>query len=160
MQQLGPVAMRLELKKGINNCSIINDSYSADLSSVTIALDFLSQQQQHAKRTVILSDILQSGRSEKDLYAEVAKLLQQRQVNRLIGIGERISHQQSIFQAAGIPEMIFYSTVDGFMNELNHLTFKDETILLKGARIFELEQLIACCSKKYIKLFWRSTLLQ
>ncbi|HEX6427651.1 MAG TPA: bifunctional UDP-N-acetylmuramoyl-tripeptide:D-alanyl-D-alanine ligase/alanine racemase [Niastella sp.] len=140
MQQLGPVAMRLELKKGINNCSIINDSYSADLSSFTIALDFLSQQQQHTRRTVILSDILQSGRSEKDLYAEVARLLQQRQVNRLIGIGERISHHQQIFQAAGIPELAFYFSVDAFIKELIHLPFKDETILLKGARIFELEQ--------------------
>ena len=140
MQELGPVAMRLELKKGINNCSIINDSYSADLSSFTIALDFLSQQQQHTRRTVILSDILQSGRSEKDLYAEVARLLQQRQVNRLIGIGARISHHQSIFQAAGIPELSFYSSIDAFIKEMNHIPFKEETILLKGARIFELEQ--------------------
>jgi Alr-MurF fusion protein len=141
MQQLGPVAMRLELKKGINNCSIINDSYSADLSSFTIALDFLSQQQQHEKKSVILSDILQSGRSEKDLYAEVARLLQQRQVSRLIGIGERISHHQNIFQTAGIPELAFYSSVDAFIKELSHIHFKDETILLKGARIFELEQI-------------------
>jgi alanine racemase len=141
MQELGPVAMRLELKKGINNCSIINDSYSSDLSSFTIALDFLSQQQQHGKRTVILSDILQSGRSEKDLYAEVARLLQQRQVNRLIGIGERINHHQLIFQSAGIPELSFYSSVDAFIKQLNHIPFKDETILLKGARIFELEQI-------------------
>lgn len=141
MQELGPVAMRLELKKGINNCSIINDSYSADLSSFTIALDFLSQQQQHEKKTVVLSDILQSGRSEKDLYAEVARLLQQRQVSRLIGIGERISHHQNIFNAAGIPELLFYSSVDAFIKELIHIPFKDETILLKGARIFELEQI-------------------
>ena len=141
MQELGPVAMRLELKKGINNCSIINDSYSADLSSFTIALDFLSQQQQHEKKTVVLSDILQSGRSEKDLYAEVARLLQQRQVSRLIGIGERITHHQNIFNAAGIPELLFYSSVDAFIKELIHIPFKDETILLKGARVFELEQI-------------------
>ncbi len=142
MELLGPVAMRLELKKGLNNCSIINDSYSADLSSFTIALDFLSQQQQHGRKTVILSDILQSGRSEKDLYAEVARLLQQRQVNRLVGIGERISHHQAVFQAAGIPELTFYSSVDAFIKELNnHIPFRDETILLKGARVFELEQI-------------------
>src|SRR5579872_1957198 len=65
VQQLVPIAMRLELKSGINHCSIINDSYSADLSSLGIALDFLSQQQQHARRTVILSDILESGREEE-----------------------------------------------------------------------------------------------
>jgi alanine racemase len=141
MQQLSHVAMRLELKKGINNCSVINDSYSADLSSFNIALDFLSQQHQHPKRTVILSDILQSGRNEKDLYTEMARSLQQRQVNRLIGIGERIMHHQSVFQAAGIEELAFYGSVEFFKKDFPHLHFKDETILLKGARIFELEQI-------------------
>jgi Alr-MurF fusion protein len=141
MQQLSHVAMRLELKKGINNCSVINDSYSADLSSFNIALDFLSQQHQHPKRTVILSDILQSGRNEKDLYTELARSLQQRQVNRLIGIGERIMHHQPVFQAAGISELAFYGSVEFFKKDFPHLHFKDETILLKGARIFELEQI-------------------
>lgn len=145
MLELGPVAMRLELKKGINNCSIINDAYSADLSSFNIALDFLSQQQQHEKRTVILSDILQSGRTEKDLYTEVARSLQQRHINRLIGIGERISHHSNIFQTAGIPELAFYPSVEAFRKDLMYrahaVPFKDETILLKGARIYELEQI-------------------
>jgi alanine racemase len=141
MLQLGHVAMRLELKKGINNCSVINDTYSADISSFNIALDFLSQQQQHAKRTVILSDILESGRSEKDLYNEVARSLQQRHVNRLIGIGERISHHQGSFQHAGISDLHFYPSVDALKKEWHHLLFKDETILLKGARVFELEQI-------------------
>jgi alanine racemase len=141
MLQLGHVAMRLELKKGINNCSVINDTYSADISSFNIALDFLSQQQQHAKRSVILSDILESGRSEKDLYTEVARSLKQRNVNRMIGIGERISHHQTVFQQAGIPELHFYHSVDALKKEWHHLLFKDETILLKGARVFELEQI-------------------
>lgn len=141
MQQLSHVAMRLELKKGINNCSVINDSYSADLSSFNIALDFLSQQHQHPKRTVILSDILQSGRNEKELYTELARSLQQRQVNRLIGIGERIMHHQSAFQAAGITELAFFGSVEFFKKDFAKLYFKDETILLKGARVFELEQI-------------------
>lgn len=141
MQQLSHVAMRLELKKGINNCSVINDSYSADLSSFNIALDFLSQQHQHARRTVILSDILQSGRNEKDLYSELARSLQQRNVNRLIGIGERIAQHRQLFQSAGIPELAFYSSVELFKKDFPLLHFKDETILLKGARIFELEQI-------------------
>lgn len=146
MLQLGNVAMRLELKKGINNCSVINDTYSADISSFNIALDFLSQQQQHQKRTVILSDILESGRSEKDLYTEVARSLQQRQVNRLIGIGERISHHQPVFQS--IPVTAFYPSVDALKKEWHQLSFKDETILIKGARVFELEQIDRLLAQK------------
>jgi alanine racemase len=135
------VAMRLEMKTGINNCTVINDSYSADLSSFTIALDFLWQQAQHARRTVILTDIPESGRNEKELYAEVANAMQQRKVNRLIGIGETIHHHRAAFEAAGIADLLFFPTVDAFKKDFNHIPFRDETILLKGARVFELEDI-------------------
>lgn len=135
------VAMRLEMKTGINNCTIINDSYSADLSSFTIALDFLSQQAQHARRTVILTDIPESGRNENELYAEVANAMQQRKVNRLIGIGETIHHHRAAFEQAGIEELLFFPTVDAFKKDFNHILFRDENILLKGARVFELEEI-------------------
>jgi alanine racemase len=141
MQKLGTVAMRLELKTGINHCSVINDSYSADINSLKIALDFLQQQRQHRKHTVVLSDILQSGKSEKELYQEVAQSLQQRGVNRLIGIGERISQHQSILKAVQEMETVFYPSVEAFKKDFQHLHFKDETILLKGARVFEFEQI-------------------
>ena len=148
MQQLAAVAMRLELKNGINNCSIINDSYSADLSSLKIALDFLMHQQQHPKRTVILSDILQSGKVEKELYQEVAQALVQRKVNRFIGIGKKISHHRSVFEAVAALEVSFYDSVDDFKKNFQNFYCRDETILLKGARMYELEQIDALLEQK------------
>lgn len=142
------VAMRLEMKTGINNCTVINDSYSADLSSFTIALDFLQQQAQHPKRTVILTDIPESGKNEHELYAEVANAMQQRKVNRLIGIGETIHHHIKAFQLAGITDLLFFPTVDAFRKDFNHITFRDETILLKGARVFELEEISRLLEQK------------
>ncbi|MDR3716349.1 MAG: bifunctional UDP-N-acetylmuramoyl-tripeptide:D-alanyl-D-alanine ligase/alanine racemase [Puia sp.] len=136
-----PIAMRLELKSGINHCSIINDSYSADLNSLKIALDFLAQQQQHASRTVILSDILQSGRSGADLYREIAGVLQQKKIQRLIGIGEQIGAHRELFEQAGIPRLVFFSSVQEFKTDFLQLHFNNETILLKGARIFEFEEI-------------------
>ena len=148
MPRLTTVAMRLELKNGINNCSIINDSYSADLSSLKIALDFLMHQQQHTKRTVILSDILQSGKIEKELYHEVAQALQQRKVNRFIGIGKKISQYKSIFESIGTLELSFFESVDEFKKNFQHFYCRDETILLKGARVYELEQIDALLEQK------------
>lgn len=141
MPLLSTVAMRLELKSGINNCSVINDSYSADLDSLQIALDFLAQQHQHPRRTVILSDILQSGKTAEELYTIVAGLLTQRGVHRLIGIGPGIGRQQALFKRAGNLESLFYDSVDEFKKDFHHLHFRDETLLLKGARIFEFEQI-------------------
>ena len=138
MLYLRSVEMRLELKQGINNCSVINDSYSADINSLTIALDFLQQQQQHPKRTLILSDILQSGKSSGELYADVAAILQQKNINRFIGIGPEISKQKSAFK--NIAETVFFSSTAEFKQQFYSQHFYNETILLKGARLFEFEQ--------------------
>ncbi|MFT3679959.1 MAG: bifunctional UDP-N-acetylmuramoyl-tripeptide:D-alanyl-D-alanine ligase/alanine racemase [Ferruginibacter sp.] len=139
MLQLKSVEMRLELKKGINNCSVINDSYSADITSLSIALDFLQQQHQHPKRTVIISDILQTGKTNKELYTEVAGILQQKNIDRLIGIGPEIFKYQEAF--AAISQSAFFSSMADLKQNFHTLHFSNETILLKGARVFEFEQI-------------------
>lgn len=144
MSFLSPIAMRLELNEGINNCSIINDSYNSDLGSLAIALDFLNQQKQHVKKTLVLSDILQSGRSEETLYREVAELIHKKGVSRLIGIGENISGQQHLFHV----EKSFYRSTDEFLKQYNTTLFRDETILLKGARAFGFEAISKIIQQK------------
>jgi Alr-MurF fusion protein len=141
MDQLGNIAMRLELKQGINNCSVINDSYNSDLGSLTIALDFLQQQHQHPTLTVILSDILQSGRSDVSLYEEVASLLQKKGINKLIGIGKNICRERKSFAHITTLKSSFYSNTEEFIQQFNAQDFQHETILLKGARIFEFERI-------------------
>ncbi len=137
MKKLQPVAMRLELKQGINNCTIINDSYNSDIGSLSIALDLLNQQNQHKKRTLIISDILQSGKEEAGLYKEVADLVLNKKVNKLIGIGEAISGNNSFFK---VPSKFFKSTHE-FLESLNKDDYTDEAILLKGSRSFEFEKI-------------------
>jgi len=139
MLRLRPVEMRLELKQGNNNCSIINDSYSADINSLVIALNFLQQQQQHTKRTLILSDILQSGKSNNELYADIAHILEQKNIDRLIGIGPEISKHEEAFK--NIKQVTFFPSTLSFKEQFYSLHFINETILLKGARIFEFEQI-------------------
>ncbi|MCA6361649.1 MAG: bifunctional UDP-N-acetylmuramoyl-tripeptide:D-alanyl-D-alanine ligase/alanine racemase [Bacteroidetes bacterium] len=145
MKQLTPVAMRLEMKEGVSNCSVINDSYNSDLGSLSVALDFLNQQQQHPKRTLILSDILQSGRNETQLYGEVAALLQAKGINRIIGIGSAISSQQQLFQ---VPEKQFFATTRDFLAAFHVSQFHDETILIKGARAFGFEAISKVLQQK------------
>ncbi|MBS1563622.1 MAG: bifunctional UDP-N-acetylmuramoyl-tripeptide:D-alanyl-D-alanine ligase/alanine racemase, partial [Bacteroidetes bacterium] len=148
MEKLAPVAMRLELIKGINNCSIINDSYSADLSSLKIALDFLGQQQQHRHKTLILSDILQSGKSEKDLYESVAAAVQQKKIDRFIGIGPQLMRHKNIFESVPGLSTKTYDSPEAFRRDFYHLHFQNETILVKGARVFEFEQIVLLLEQK------------
>lgn len=141
MDRLGNIAMRLELRQGINNSSIINDSYNSDMGSLAIALDFLQQQRQHPVKTVILSDILQSGKSEGSLYEEVAALLEQKGINKLIGIGRNISREKRSFQQVIGLKSSFYQSTEEFIQQFNPQDFVQETILVKGARIYEFERI-------------------
>lgn len=138
MLRLQPVAMRLERKPGIQQCSLINDSYSADLDSLTIALDFLAQQEAN-RRSVILSDILESGRDEEALYTAVAAVCAQYQIQKLVGIGPKIQQYQSLFSA--IPERWFFADTELFLEQRHRIHFQQETILLKGARRFGFERI-------------------
>jgi Alr-MurF fusion protein len=142
IQQLHPIEMRLEWKKAINNSYLLNDSYSNDVSSLIIALDYLQQQQQGAKQTVILSDILQSGIADSMLYFQVAELLAQRKVNRLVGIGKAITKYKQAFISQNIITEVF-NTTDDFIKHFDSLQFRDESILLKGARAFGFEKIAA-----------------
>jgi len=144
MQLLNPVAMRLEMKEGVNNCSIINDSYNSDIESLTIALDFLNQQKQHSKKTVILSDILQSGKDDDALYHQVAELLKEKGISRLIGVGDHIFKESNLFDL----EKKFYKNTQDFLNDYKSSDFHDETILVKGARLFGFERISRVMQQK------------
>ncbi|WP_341834393.1 bifunctional UDP-N-acetylmuramoyl-tripeptide:D-alanyl-D-alanine ligase/alanine racemase [Chitinophaga pollutisoli] len=145
MDHLGNIAMRLEMKQGINNCSIINDSYNSDLGSLAIALEFLQQQRQHPTKTVILSDILQSGKSEGSLYEEVAGMLESKGIHKLIGIGKNISRERKSF---GAVKSEFYTSTEEFLQQVNPADFQNESILVKGARVFQFERIGKLLEKK------------
>lgn len=143
MELLYPVEMRLKVKNGINNTTIIDDSYSSDFQSLKIALDFLESQKQHKKKTLILSDIFQSGLSNDELYARVSQLIIANKINRVIGIGETISNYKTKF----INCETFKST-DDFIEAFDSMTFENETLLVKGARSFGFEKIVTLLEQK------------
>ena len=145
MQQLSPIAMRLELKEGINNCTIINDTYNSDFNSLGIALDFLNQQNQHREKVLILSDILQSGRNEVDLYTDVAALLAKKGIKQIIGIGPSISRQKEKFSNF---KSHFFNNTGDFIASYPLNNFANSSILLKGARTFKFEQISRLLQQK------------
>lgn len=145
--RLQSVAMRLELKQGINHCILINDYYNSDINSLEIALQFLGQQTNSSgqRKTVILSDFKQSGLQPEELYAEVNRLLKLNRVSRLIGIGQVIKDHQSLFDF----EAAFYDDTQDFMASFKEADFKEEAILIKGGREFRFERVASVLQKKY-----------
>ena len=143
------VAMRLEQKEGINNSTIINDCYNSDIDSLKIAMDFMQQQKYKTDKTVILSDILQSGMSGVDLYTAVNDLLVSNEVKRFIAIGPNLLQHQFVFKSEEFSVgLYFYPDTKSFIQSINDEDFGNETILLKGARKFEFELLSAALEEK------------
>lgn len=140
---LFPVEMRLKIKDGINNTTIIDDSYSSDFQSLKIALDFLESQKQHKRKTLILSDIFQSGLSNEELYSRVSHLIVSNKITRVIAIGETISDYKSKFL-----NCITFKNTDEFIADFENLNFNNETILIKGARQFRFEEIVAALEEK------------
>lgn len=139
LAQLRPVAMRLEQIEGQNGCLLINDAYNSDFTSLEIAIDFLTQQarQNDMPRTLILSDILQSGLSRDELYVRVARLIEQKGVTRLIGIGTEISACTAFFNA----NAVFFNSTDDFLNSGVADKIHHEVVLIKGSREFSFERI-------------------
>ena len=135
MSQLEPVAMRLEVKEGQRGCTLINDSYNSDVSSLDIALDFMSRRPDHngRKRTLILSDIQQSGQQPSQLYRTVSELAEKRGVEKFIGIGPELKENAGEIR---IDEKYFFADVEEFVESEVFGALCDEVILIKGARQF------------------------
>ena len=145
MALLEPVAMRLEVVQGVRGCTLINDAYNSDAAALDIALDFMNRrakEQVGKGRTLILSDIFQTGIPAEELYAKVAEMLKSRGVERLIGVGPAISAAHALFSI----KKSFYPNSEALLEsgELDALT--DEIILLKGARTFGFEQIAKALS--------------
>lgn len=146
MERLEHIAMRLEVIQGQRGCTLINDTYNSDVNSLDIALDFMNRRPELKGRghTLILSDILQSGLPVDELYASVARMVKNRAVDRLIGVGPDISAAHSLFQV----EKHFFPTTEALVRSRLLDSLHDEVILLKGARPFNFDELSRLLSFK------------
>ncbi|MFR9567104.1 MAG: alanine racemase, partial [Rikenellaceae bacterium] len=144
LSHVRPLAMRLELREGINDSIIINDSYSADINSLSIALDQLEWVAAGRKKTLILSDILQSGASSKELYAQVSKIIKRAGVDLLIGVGAEISQSHDLFDM----DRLFFPSTAELLASLRREDYADRAILLKGNRECRFEKISHALSSK------------
>ena len=139
MAHLEPIAMRLEVKEGKNGCVLINDSYNSDLASLDIALDFMSRRSEDKgrKRTLILSDLLETGQTPKLLYRQVADLVQSRGIDKIIGVGEEIRSAASRFDM----EKYFFRTTEELLASDLIGQLRNEVVLVKGSRSFHFDDI-------------------
>ncbi|PIE88042.1 MAG: bifunctional UDP-N-acetylmuramoyl-tripeptide:D-alanyl-D-alanine ligase/alanine racemase [Bacteroidetes bacterium] len=144
MRHLHPVEMRLELNQGIHHCTIVNDSYSLDMDSLKIALDFLNQNFPYKRKVIILSDFVQSGQPDRELYLEVAQLMKEKGADKLIGIGAALSRFSELFSG----DTAFFPSTEAFIAHFSFSDLNNDAVLVKGARIFGFERINQVLQKK------------
>ncbi len=137
---LEPIDMRMQLKKAVNHCTLINDSYSNDETSLSLAIDYQKQQAGEQPTVLILSDLMTAEAADEELYMRLANMMRSKGINRLIGIGPRISKQAAIFHRS-LPSAIFFPDTDAFFRHFLLSDFQSSVILIKGARVFQLEKI-------------------
>jgi alanine racemase len=141
---LQAVPMRLELKEGINQSQIIDDTYNNDLAGLQISLDFLANQQQKNKKRLILSDIHESGLSDEELARQISSLVSQHKIHSFVGIGPALSKHRNYFPSTSE----FYLSTDDFLDAYNLESIHQEAVLVKGARRFAFEKIIERLQRK------------
>ncbi len=146
INQLHAIPMRLELKPGIHQCQLVDDSYNNDLEGLRISLDFLNGINQ-PKKTVILSDIQQSGISPETLCRQVARIISERGINKFIGVGEIFYRHKNIFESLPL-HTAMYDGTEQFLKAVDWNGFVNEAILVKGARVFQFEKIVQRLQKK------------
>jgi alanine racemase len=144
VQQLSAIAMRMEIKDGINNCTLVNDYYNSDPSSFQLALNILATQDASKERVVILSDFMDTGKAGDDLYPSIAETLRQANISLFIGIGKHLSEHRHDFAA----NSRFYEDTEHFLRQEERDNFNNQIILIKGARAFQLEYIAGFLQKQ------------
>ena len=144
VQQLSAIAMRMEIKDGINNCTLVNDYYNSDPSSFQLALNILATQDASKERVVILSDFMDTGKSGDDLYPSIAETLRQANISLFIGIGKHLSEHRHDFAA----NSRFYEDTEHFLRQEERDNFNNQIILIKGARAFQFEYIAGFLQKQ------------
>ncbi len=140
MAALTPVGTRLNVIEGVNNCTVIVDSYTSDYNSLTPALNFMTRRAGNRPCTVILSDLGTESYSGDELYIRVSELLKTKRVNRLIGIGKDMCRYSHYFDV--VPLARFYNDTQEFISDVAKGDFEDETILIKGDPSYGFSQII------------------
>ena len=138
VSDLSPVAMRLEMKSGLANSTLINDTYNADLESLSVALNFQKNHSGKADRVLIISEMLQTGLSPDDLNREMGHVINGFDLSQVIGIGARLNEEKLGLQ---VPLELYNNTED-FLSDIFRFHFGGKSILIKGARCYQMEKII------------------
>ncbi len=144
--KLAPVKMRLEVLEGVGQSIIINDTYNADIESLSIALAYTNQQAQGRSKNLIISDFEQLALSQKELLRRIAELATSVEVSRVFAVGQEVAGLQKQLP----PEIAIYhfQNTQELIAQISDHDFSNQLVLVKGARRFQLDRVAYYLSRQ------------
>ncbi|MFC1699141.1 UDP-N-acetylmuramoyl-tripeptide--D-alanyl-D-alanine ligase [Candidatus Omnitrophota bacterium] len=140
-----PPPMRMQMLE-VNKIKIINDCYNSNPGSLESALEFLKGQSSPGRKVVICGDMLELGGLAAALHTSIGKKIAKDEVDLLITVGELAKNIASAAQAAGMsPDAIraCHNTAEA-ADSLQRLINQGDTVLIKGSRGMQMENLVQC----------------
>ncbi len=134
---LKTVEMRLQCREGVNNTLIVDDAYNNDFAGLEIALDFMILHASGRKKTVIITEPEQFYEEKSNSAAMTEELLLAKKIDKAFIISNKESF---VFSKISCEKFISAEDFKHYF-EKNKTAFRDEIILVKGAREYTLEQL-------------------
>lgn len=139
---------RMVFMEGKRGNYIVNDSYSNDLDSLEVALDFMLRQQPDKEHIVVLSDLDQADPDKQQLYGKIASLLRAKKTSKLLGVGPELQRHAALFHDL---EAVFFETTQALQDSGLLDSIENRAILIKGARRFGLESIAGQLQKQLHK---------
>lgn len=143
LSQTPVVTGRLMTESLANGCRLIDDTYNANLDSMSAAIELLSQYK--GKRILVVGDMAELGEFGRQCHEEVGLMSKQAGIDVLYSCGVLTQFTQSTFAGEGE----HFSAQKQLIDKLSTVIDHDTTILVKGSRSAHMENVVNALIDKF-----------
>ncbi len=136
LEDVSPIGGRLQPLRGINGCTLFDDSYNANPLSVVAAAEFLAQLP--GQNWLVLGDMKELGADEVVLHREVGEKARASGIDRLFAFGDLSRNVVEGFGEHGS----WYASIDALVEELTGSLEDSTNVLVKGSRSMQMERVV------------------
>lgn len=122
---------RIDISDGGDGNTFAYDHYTNDLDGVETALDFLARRVPEGSGIIaVLGDIECQGEDKAEVYRELERILERRNIDGIIAVGEEIS--EAVRGYSRIFSKFYVANPDEFIRRFSSSDFPGSALLIKG----------------------------
>ncbi|CEG25351.1 UDP-N-acetylmuramoyl-tripeptide--D-alanyl-D-alanine ligase [Bacillus sp. B-jedd] len=136
--------MRMELSEGQNGEKIINDAYNASPTSMSAAIELVSNLAGYERRILVLGDMLELGPLENEYHTRIGEMLDPGKIDLVFAYGDLGAKIAEGAEKTLGPERVYaFADKEMLSRELKKHTDSKTLVLVKASRGMKLEEVVA-----------------